>query len=102
MKPTVQISSNNLRRLESQERRHASPPLTDYSFQSIVESIASPSATTEKGITESRTFRKISRDFFGAEMTRDYMTEALCFAWISCVSAWPVAVAIHQLTRWMI
>jgi hypothetical protein len=53
-------------------------------------------------MAELRTFRKVSRDFLGAEMTRDYVAEALFFVSMTCVAAWPVGIVIHQLTRWMI
>ena len=64
--------------------------------------MARTSAISEKGVSELRTFRKISRDFLGEEAGRDYIGEAILFACIACVAAWPIAIAIHQLTRWTI
>ena len=83
-------------------RQRRSFPITDYSFQSTVETVAQPSAISGKGISELRTFRKVSSDFFGAEAGRDYLAEVILFACISCVAAWPIAITIHQLTHWMI
>lgn len=101
MKPTSQISSDSRLRSDSQATSSRSFPLTDYSFKSTAEAVTA-SAIAEKGITELRTFRKISCDFFRTEMSRDYVIEAVFFAWISCVAAWPMAIVIHQLTRWVI
>jgi hypothetical protein len=97
MKPTPQLSSNQ-RALH--DRR--SFPITDYSFQSTAETVAQPSAISAKGVSELRTFRKVSNEFFGVEANRDYLAEAILFVCISCVAAWPIVIAIHQLTRWMI
>lgn len=64
--------------------------------------MARTSAISEKGVSELRTFRKVSKEFFGVEAGRDYIAEAILFVCISCVAAWPIAIAIHQLTRWTI
>jgi hypothetical protein len=102
MKPTPQISSNHDHLRKDGRTAHRHLPLTDYSFQTIAETLRSPAAVGNKGVAELRSFRKVSRDFFGSEMTRDCVAEGLFFAWISCVAAWPIGIAIHQLTRWMI
>ena len=104
MKPTIQISSNER---DSHRDSHAlsnnrSFPVTDYSYQSTAEAIGRSSAIAEKATAELRTFRTISRKFFGAEAKREYVAEALLFAWISCVAAWPVGVMIRQLITMMI
>jgi len=97
MKPTPTLDSN-----PRHSRDCRSFPLTDYSYQSNVETAAQLSVISQKGISELRTFRKVSRDFLGAEAGRDYIAEVILFACISCVAAWPIAIAIHQLTRWTI
>jgi hypothetical protein len=104
MKPTPHFNSSQR---HSHNDNHASCdrrnfPLTDYSFQSNAETVARPSAISEKGVSELRTFRKVSSDFLGAEAGRDYIAEVILFVCLSCVAAWPIAIAIHQLTRWMI
>ncbi len=56
----------------------------------------------EKGIAELRTFRKVSREYFGAEAGGEYLKEGIFFAWIACVAAWPITVMMYELTRMMI
>jgi hypothetical protein len=104
MKPTTQISSNERdSHCDSDAlRAHRSSPLTDYSYHSTAGAIDRSSAIAEKANAELRTFRKISRKFFGAEANREYIAEALFFALISCVAAWPVSVMIRQLITMMI
>jgi hypothetical protein len=104
MKPTPQVSSNQRHPLGDSRatREHRSFPLTDYSFQSTAEALKRSSASVEKGIAELRTFRKVSREYFGAEADGEYLKEAIFFAWISCVAAWPICMLMHQLMRWMI
>jgi hypothetical protein len=96
MKPTPQISP-------SQRSSHGeNSPLTDYAYQLTAEAVDRSSVIAEKAISERRTFRKVSNEFFGAEASREYVTEAIFFASITCVAAWPISIAIYQLTRWMI
>jgi hypothetical protein len=95
MKPTPQISPSR------HDSRGDSSPLTDYAYQLTAETV-DRSSIAERAISERRTFRKVSTQFFGAEATREYVTEAIFFFGISCVAAWPLSVVIHQLTRWMI
>jgi hypothetical protein len=104
MKPTPHFNSSQR---DSHNDNHASCdrrnfPLTDYSFQSNTETVARPSAISAKEVSELRTFRKISNEFLGAEAGRDYIAEVILFVCLSCVAAWPIAIAIHQLTHWMI
>jgi hypothetical protein len=96
MKPTPQISPSQ------RPSRGESSPLTDYAYQLTAEALDRSSVIAEKAISERRTFRKVSSEFFGAEASREYVTEAIFFAWISCVAAWPISVMLHQLLRWMI
>lgn len=66
--------------------------------------IESPTTTVERKTRkpQSCTFWKISAGYFGAEASIDYATEAILFAAISVVAAWPIAVLLNQLLRWMI
>jgi hypothetical protein len=103
MKPTPQISLNH-DSIGTGRRGHRDGrafPFTNYSYQSA-EAIEHSSATAKKGVSELHTFRRVSREFFGAESSREYFIETLFFVWITCVAAWPIGVAIQQLTRWMI
>ena len=103
MKPAPQVSSNQRhpRGDSSAAREHRSCPLTDYSFQSTGEAL-SRSASAEKEIAELRTFRKVSREYFGAEAGGEYLREGIFFASIACVAAWPITVMMYELMRTMI
>src|SRR5205807_9462920 len=69
MKPTPRISPS----------QHASRsfPLTNYSFQATAETQTSSSA--DLPATKSPAFHKLSSEFFGTEMSRDYVTQFLLF-----------------------
>jgi len=104
MKPTPQISSiqrSSKGETQTFRDRH-SAPLTDYSYRPTVETSGHGSVTREKRLSESRTFRRVSSEFFGTEAGLDYFTEAIFFASISCVAAWPVTVMVSQLMTMMI
>ena len=104
MKPTPQVSSNQRhhRGDSSASRDRRSYLLTDYSFQSTAEALNRSSASVEKGIAELRTFRKVSREYFGAEAGGEYLKEGIFFASIACVAAWPITVMMYELMRTMI
>ena len=104
MKPTTQISSNERHSHRDGDPllAHRSSPLTDYSYHSTAEAVGRSSATAEKAIAELRTFRKVSRNFFGAEANREYVAEAFFFVLLTCVAAWPISVMIRQLITMMI
>jgi hypothetical protein len=108
MKSAPKISSNprsrNDRRASHGQRNF---PLTDHSYQTSVEvetGGASSTATAKetRGPRELHAFRSISNEFFGREATTEYIVEAAFFAWITCIAAWPMGVAIYQLMRWTI
>ena len=104
MKPT---SHFNLSQRDSHDDNRAlrdrrSFPVTDYSFQSTAETVARPYAISEKGVSELRTFRKVSTEFFGTEMNRDSVTEFVFFALITAIAAWPITLMIRQLIGIMI
>jgi hypothetical protein len=109
MKSTPQINSNPRSHGDnraSHERRNF--PLTDHSYQSTVELETRPASSTATTANELRNprevhaFRSISNEFFGSEATIEYTVEAALFAWITCIAAWPMGVAIYQLMRWTI
>jgi hypothetical protein len=79
-------------------------PITDYFYQPALESHVASGAIAEKtaALRELCTFRSISSEFARVEAGREYVAEAIYFVAISLVAAWPIAVALHQLTRWMI
>jgi hypothetical protein len=104
MKPAPQVGSNQRhpRGDSSASREHRSCPLTDYSFQSPAEALCRSSASAEKEIAELRTFRKVSREYFGAEAGGEHFKEGIFFAGIACVAAWPITVMMYELMRMMI
>jgi len=104
MKPTPQISSNHQSLRGDGRRDPRNFPRPDHAYHSTLSTReGSTSAADEKTCApQPRAFWKVSADYFTVEATRDYITEAIFFAWISAVAAWPIAVAIHQLTRWII
>ena len=87
MKPTPQISHN----------QHAGFPLTDYNYV--------PPAETQTGSAAGRPARKLpafyrlSHEFFGAEMSRDYLTEFSVFTVIALVTTWPIISMIVAVVR---
>ena len=89
MKPTPQISHN----------QHAarSFPLTNYSFQATAE--AQTSSSADLLATKSPAFHKLSSEFFGTEMSRDFVTQFLLFTIIGGISAWPIISMLLAVTR---
>jgi len=104
MKPTPQVILNHdhVRGDGNGRRDHRGYPLTDCSFQSTAEALHRSSTIAEKGIAELRTFRKVSRDYFGAEAGGEHLKEGIFFASIACVAAWPITVMMYELMRMMI
>jgi hypothetical protein len=101
MKPTPQSASldkpNPIARSSS-----AAPVITNYSYQPTCVTTAVKSAAPPKEVAQLKTFRSLSRDFFGAETTREYIAEAVLFVWIMAVAAWPLGVTLNQLGTMMI
>jgi len=89
MKPTPQISHD--------QHVSRSFPLTDYNFQTTIDAKLNSSAV--RPATKSPAFYKLSREFFGAEMSRDYVVELLLFTLITAVSAWPIISSLVAVTR---
>jgi len=99
MKPR---STNSFQRGAGCEQR--SFPRPDYSYQSVAEAVESPTAVAPKEVqpAQLRPFWRLSGEYFALEATRDYVAEAIFFAWIAAVAAWPVTVMAHQLMTMMI
>ena len=104
MKPTPQISSiQRSSEGEAHAFRDQRPvPFTDYSYQATAKTAGPGSVTAERRLSESRTFRHVSSQFFGTEADREYFAEAIFFASIACVAAWPVTEMVRQLMTMMI
>src|SRR5689334_10407204 len=101
MKPTPQ--NTTLPDSERSIRSHSSFPVTDYAFQATTTGTsAQSSGLSEKTAAEARSFRTISRHFIEVGAGREYLAEALVFAWITLTAAGPLGVLVHQLTTMMI
>jgi hypothetical protein len=90
MKPTPQTSP---------KQREPSFPLTDYNFRPTAETEARSVAA--KPSMNLRGFHKLSSRF-GAEISRDYITELSVFALITANAAWAIisaAIAVTRLVR---
>lgn len=90
MKPTPQVSPN--------ENERRSFPLNDYSYHSAVET-SRAITEHEAEVREARAFWKMSSEVFGPKTSAEYVRELLAFAAMSALSAWPVFVALHAVTR---
>jgi hypothetical protein len=99
MKPIPQINQNQpVSRRDNRVRRgNRQVLLTDYNYR--------PTAETQLGFavgeptTRLPAFHTLSREFFGAETSRDYVTELLFFVLITGIAAWPVVSMLIAVTR---
>lgn len=85
MKPTPQLSHN----------RHAGFPLSDHNYKPTSDS----KAISGQRISKLTGFHKLSSDFIGTEMVRDYVTEFSVFTIIALISAWPICLSIVAIAR---
>ena len=93
MKPRTQSNSTH-QTLSRDPRGLKKPhfPQTDRNYQPLHE-LRGGSTTTPANRTlvpDLRTFRKISSEFFGTETARTFVGEALYFAAIVALAAWPI------------
>jgi hypothetical protein len=85
MKPTPQISHN----------RQAGFPLTDYNYQPTSDA----NIGAGRPVAKPTGFHKLSSDFIGTEMVRDYVVEFSAFTVIAVISAWPILLSIVAVVR---
>ena len=85
MKLTPQISHN----------RHTGFPLTDYNYQPT----ADAKITASRPVAKLTGFHKLSSDFLGTEVARDYVVEFSAFTVIALISAWPILSSIVAMAR---
>jgi hypothetical protein len=82
----------------------AARPLINYSYQALPETLPANRGETQsrpkRSVVAAR-FRQISREFLGAEMSRNYVGEFLFFAVITSVSAWPIVSMLQAVERWV-
>jgi hypothetical protein len=84
MKPTPQITEN----------RHAGFPSTDCNYQPTADAKMSG-----RSIEKLTGFHKLSSDFLGTEMVRDYAVEFSVSTVIAALSAWPILLSIKAIAR---
>src|SRR5450631_1355737 len=102
MKSLSQISRQpgRLRGEQSLVGLRLNHPLTDYHFQAAGSEMKSGGSSHK--ITRpvfAPGFRDLSNEFLGTEAKRDYVAEALFFAIIIGVSAWPVVSMVRALAQ---
>jgi hypothetical protein len=51
--------------------------------------------------TTRRSFRELTRSYFASEKSWEFAIEALLFAILLAISAWPVAVAVDALNEFL-
>jgi len=85
MKPTPQISQN----------RNSGFPLTDYNYQPTGDA----KITGGRKIDKLTGFHKLSSDFLGTEVTREFAMEFSAFTVIALISAWPICLSIVAVAR---
>jgi len=85
MKPTPQISQNRKSRF----------PLTDYNYQPTTDA----KVVAGQPVAKLTGFHKLSSDFIGTEMVRDYVVEFSASTIIALISAWPILLSIAAMVR---
>ena len=84
MKPTPLTSHN-----------HNGFALTDYNYQPTTDG----KATSGEKIAKLTGLHKLSSDFIGTEMVRDYAIQFSAFTFIALISAWPICLSIAAIVR---
>jgi hypothetical protein len=75
-------------------------PATDYDYLGTTGKFQGRDASLKLAAPSGTpSFRKLSNDFIGSEMKRDYVAEAVFFAIIVAVSTWPIVSMIAALAN---
>ena len=101
MKPNSQISRQSDRRNDERSsfRFGSNHPLIEYQFRtSLGERQLSGAGASHKQPVFAA-FRALSDKFFRTEAKQEYILEALFFAIIVAISAWPIGSMIKALTE---
>jgi hypothetical protein len=104
MKPVSQISRQlgSHRSEQTPTALRLKHPATDYYYHAAGGDFrAANDRLKPSSPSSARSFRELSNEFLGAEMKRDYLTEAFCFVIIVSVSAWPIVSMIRALSALM-
>ena len=102
MKPLSQISAQRRshRGEEAPGRLRSAQPVIDSHFhENGVDLRAGNDRLQIASSPLASSFRQLSSEFLATEMKRDYIAEALLFAIIVGVSAWPIVPVIEALHR---
>ncbi|HYR23312.1 MAG TPA: hypothetical protein VEP30_10385 [Chthoniobacterales bacterium] len=83
MKPTPQISHNT------------GFPLTDYNYQPTGDA----KIAAGRPVGKLTGFHKLSSDYLGTELVRDFAVEFSAFTVIALISAWPILASIVAVAR---
>jgi hypothetical protein len=83
MKPTPQIPNNT------------GFPLTDCNYQPT----ADANIAGGRSLAKLTNLHKLSSDFIGREMVRDFAVEFSAFTVIGVISAWPICLSIMAMAR---
>ncbi len=70
-------------------------PLTDYNYQPTLDA----NTTAGRSLTKLTGFHKLSSDFIGTEMVREFAVEFSAFMVIAGLSAWPIVLSIVAIAR---
>jgi hypothetical protein len=95
MKPLSQLSAprRSHRGEEAPVGLHSKHPALDYHFQAP----AGDLRAANDSLRLAPSFRDLSSEFLATEMKRDYVIEAVFFAIIVGISAWPIVSMIQAL-----
>jgi hypothetical protein len=57
--------------------------------------------TVNKGPIVRQSFRELTQSYFASEKTWEFVIEALFFAIMVAISAWPILAAVHALNEFL-
>ena len=77
---------------------HGKLPLIDSAYHPTSENLRAAT----RSFQTAPSFRQISDKFLNAEMKRDYVSEAVCFAIIVGLSGWSIIPLLHAVRGLMI
>ena len=100
MKTSLAPTPNRFQKLGDAPRQAV--PVTDYNYKSPVSAASAKPSSTPKAHAELTNFRALNRRFFGIEAGREHVKEAIMFASMMIVAAWPLGVTYHMLSTMMI
>lgn len=75
-----------------------SMPLTDWNYQTTLQTPRTTTSGKVSGTTNLRPLWKLSADY-GAESSRSFVRELLAILGLSALAAWPVIFSIYSIVR---